>query len=324
MKTIEFNKTGNPLEVLELTDKEMPEPGDEDVLVKVLTCNINLSDIAFVNGMYGIRPEFPSGAGFEASGIVQKAGKDSKIPVGTKVAFTEIGVWSEYVKTSYKSVIPLPSELDDKVACQVFVNPVTAYGMLEESGLKENDWLLLTAAASAFGKFAVQLCRERGIKTICTVRHDEQKDMLKELGAVEVINSEKESIPRTVFRITEGRGANGAFDAVGGELGAKALNSLSPGSTMFVYGLLSYQEIPLNSGLLIFKDLMVRGFWLTTWMQALSPEKRQQSINFLLSKLKHGELEAPVEATYPLEDYKKAIEHSESSGRNGKVIFELK
>jgi NADPH:quinone reductase-like Zn-dependent oxidoreductase len=321
MIAVQFESLGLPQEVLEIKEIAKPSPQNGEVLIKVTACNINPSDVMFIRGLYGIRPELPSVAGFEAAGVVEAVGEGADFQMGAKVVFTNIGVWQEYVSVDARTVIPIPNDVPDEVACQLFVNPLTAYGMLETSGLKKGDFLILTAAASAFSKFVIQLCQEKGIKTIGTVRHDNQKEMLTKLGCDHVINTESESVTRTILSVTQGKGAQAAFDAVGGELGMKVASALRNGGTMFVYGLLSLQNIPLNSGILIFKDITIKGFWLTTWFAGLDGEKRKEAIKFLMERFLTGKLNAPVEKTYHLQDVLQAIEDFEKPGRAGKIIL---
>ena len=183
----------------------------------------------FIRGLYGIRPRLPSSAGFEACGTVDARGEGVEMPEGTRVIFTAIGVWQEYVVVPADTLLPTPEGMPDRVACQAFVNPYTAFGMLEEASLSEGQWLMLTAGGSAFGKFVIQLCQRRGIRTIATVRRSEQVASLKELGATEVINTEAESLTKRVRAITDEQGVDYVFDAVGGPLGGKATECLTTG-----------------------------------------------------------------------------------------------
>ncbi|WP_332910601.1 zinc-binding dehydrogenase [Algoriphagus boritolerans] len=152
----------------------------------------------FVRGMYGITPKLPSSAGFEACGVVETGDEDGKVKSGTRVMFTAIGTWKEYLCLPAATAIPVPDGMPDEVACQAFVNPMTAYGMIEKSGLKAGEWLLITAGASAFGKFAIQMAKAKGIKVAATVRHDEQKAVLEKLGADLVVNSDTEKIQKVI------------------------------------------------------------------------------------------------------------------------------
>lgn len=320
MKQVVFYQTGLPEEVLQIEEAEMPEPRSHEVRIKVTARNINPSDIMFVRGMYGITPKLPSSAGFEAVGIVDKSDEKGTVPVGTKVIFTAIGTWKEYVCVPSHLVIPSPQGMSDEVACQAFVNPLTAYGMLESSGLKEGQWVLVTAGASAYGKLVIQMAKQKGIKVACTVRRDEQKEILEKLGAELVINTEKEKLQKVIMEKT-GEGVDVVFDAVGGVLGARALASLKAGGKMMVFGLLSLENIPLNSGLLIFKDLKVEGFWLTTWMNSLSPEATQTAFKTVFTHLLSQKVKVDVDAVYPLDQFKEALAAYEKEGRNGKIIL---
>jgi NADPH:quinone reductase-like Zn-dependent oxidoreductase len=321
MKRIEFHTLGHPEKVLQVVEVAVPTPEPGFVRLKVTAANINPADTMFIRGLYGITPQLPSPAGFEGVGIVDDPGDGTTaLSKGMRVIFSTIGAWQEYVCVPAKTVIPIPDSLSDEVACQAFVNPFTAWGMLAESGLKEGQWLLLTAGASAFSKFVIQLAVKRGIQVICTVRRDEQKAALLALGVKGVINTETESLSKQANAISQG-GVDVVFDAIGGTIGAKALNALKPGGLMMVYGLLSLENIPLNSGLLIFKNLQVKGFWLTTWLASLEAKHRKEVISNVLGMLIAAEIKADTEAAYTLEEAVKALEHANAPGRTGKIIF---
>lgn len=323
MKAVLFENPGQPQEVLQLKEIDKPTPAPGEICVSVSKANIVPADIMFIRGMYGIRPHPPQIGGFEACGTVDAVGEGVDMPVGTKVIFTQTGVWAEYVCVAANTVIPQPPSMPDEIAAQAFINPMTAYGMLIRADLEEGDFLLITAAASAFSKFVIQFAAKRGINVIGTVRRDEQKEELIALGAHTIINEQTEHLYKAVKTATDGVMAKSAFDAVGGELGDKVLNALQNGGMLQVYGLLSLQPIPLNSGLMIFKDLTVQGFWLTTWFMSLSGDERRSIIPKILGMLTTNELKADVEAEYSLEDWSKALSHMESPGRKGKILFKI-
>lgn len=320
MKELIFTQTGLPLDVLQLVESAVPSPRPHEVLIRVTARNINPSDIMFIRGMYGITPKLPSSAGFEACGVVENGGERVKIPVGTRVMFTAIGTWKDYVCVPAALVIPVPDQMPDEVACQAFVNPLTAFGMIEKSGLKAGEWLLITAGASAFGKFAIQMAKAKGIKVAATVRHDAQKEVLQQLGADLVINSETEKLQKVVPERTEG-GVHVIFDAVGGMLGAKALSTLRPKGRMMVFGALALDNMPINSGLLIFKDLKVEGFWLSTWMEEMQEIDRANAFRQVFGFLMKEDSKIDVAGKFTLEQFKEALAAYETPGRNGKILL---
>ncbi|WP_339865095.1 zinc-dependent alcohol dehydrogenase family protein [uncultured Algoriphagus sp.] len=319
-----FEKVGLPEEVLQVKESPAPEPQPHEVQIQVKARNINPSDLMFIQGRYGIQPNLPSSAGFEAAGIVSKSDAEGKFPVGTRVMFTaqgtNTGTWREYITLPAKQVIPMPEGMSFEIACQAFVNPVTAVAMVNKSDLKAGEWLLLTAGASAFGKFAIQVAKSKGINVACTVRHDEQKKYLSDLGADLVVNTEKEDLKKVVSEVT-GEGVSAVFDAVGGELAAKALTCLKQFGKMYAFGLLSGEATPLNTGLMIFKEITIEGFWLSSILQRISNEDRAKLYEETQVFLMDEDSKVEVEASFPLAEVKAAIEAYNKPGRNGKILL---
>ncbi|GAA4463963.1 zinc-binding dehydrogenase [Nibrella saemangeumensis] len=323
MKTILFYKSGKPEDVLEVDERPLPEPQPGEVRIRVIASPVNPSDLMFIQNLYGIRPQFPSGAGFEGVGVVDALGEGVQMRTGMRVSFTSIGTWSEYAIAHQRSLIPVPDAMPDEVAAQLFVNPFTAYAMLQESGVQANQWLMLTAAGSAFSKMVIQLCKMKGIKTIGTVRRDDLNEELKEMGLTEVINTETENLAGRVKQITEGKGVHCVLDAVGGHVATEAQKCLSKGGVMLIYGLLSLQDPTLNAGLMIFRELTIKGFWLTDWMRRVDSQTRQGVAQNVISLLASGKIQLPVEATYSLDEIHQAVDHADRQGRHGKILIKM-
>ncbi|MCE7054590.1 zinc-dependent alcohol dehydrogenase family protein [Algoriphagus sp. AGSA1] len=324
MKEVIFEETGRAMDVLKVREAPIPEPKPLEVQIEVKARNINPSDLMFIRGRYGVKPDLPSSAGFEAAGIVSKADAEGKFPVGTRVMFTSqgtnMGTWREYITLPVRQVFPMPEGMSFEVACQAFVNPVTAVAMVNRSGLKAGDWLLVTAGASAFGKFAIQVARSKGINVVCTVRHDEQKAYLTEFGAQLVVNTEKEDLKQAISTIVAD-GVSAVFDAVGGELAANALSCIRPLGKMFVFGVLSMQDLPLNTGLLIFKEITIEGFWLSSLLKRINDEERAKLYQETQGFLMRNDTRAEVAEKFPLTEVKAAIEAYNKPGRNGKILL---
>ncbi len=321
MKKVVFHQFGKPADILQVENAETPTPGPDEVLIKVLAGPINPSDIMFVQNLYGIRPQLPSGAGFEGVGIVEAVGDNAKVALGTRVSFTAIGTWSEYVLTNHRTLIPVPDAMPDEVAAQLFVNPFTAVAMVEESGVKTGEWLMITACASALGKMVIQICKMRGIKTIGTVRRNDLNDELKALGADEIINTDEDNLPKRVQQITNYEGVRAVLECVGGETASEAVKCMGRGAIMLIYGVLSLQDPKINIGLMIFRELTLKGFWLTDWMRRVDSTARQKVAQEVITLLATGQVKMPIEATYSLEEIKTAVIHADTPGRWGKILL---
>jgi NADPH:quinone reductase-like Zn-dependent oxidoreductase len=321
MQKIVFNQIGKPEKVLTCEDFPMPEPAAGQVRIEVKACSINPSDLLFVEGLYGLYPQLPaSPAGFEGMGVIDAVGDGVDLPIGTRVVFTTIGAWSEYLVISAKTAIPIPDNIPNEIAAQSFVNPFTAWAMLHDSHLQSGDWLLLTAGGSTFGQLVIQMAKSKGIKTIATVRRDDQNTQLKELGVDEIINTENEDLNESVKKITSGKGVDACFEAVGGKLGGLALQSLKVGGTMLIYGMMSLENSYFDNSSMVFKSLTVKGFWLTSWMSKVSGEVRKQMKDEVFGLL-GGKLAIKIEARYPFSAIKEAVKHAQNPGRKGKVIL---
>lgn len=321
MKAIQFDQTGKPANILKPVDLPMPEPDPLQVRVRVLASPINPSDLMFVQNRYGIRPQLPSVAGFEGMGVIDAVGEGVTLPVGTRVSFTGLGSWGEYVVVHHKAIIPVPDAMSDDIAAQLFVNPFTAYAMVQDSGVQEGGWLMLTAAGSAFGKLVIQLCVKRGIKTIGTVRRNDLNEELTKLGLTEIINTKTDDMATRVREITGGQGVQCVLDAVGGQTAIDAVACLGKGGTMLVYGLLSAENPSLNVGLMIFRELTIKGFWLSDWMRRVNAQVRQDIAKNVIEWLTTGEAQLPVDGKYGLDQIADAVDHADRPGRWGKILI---
>lgn len=324
MQSVRFYEFGNPADVLRLEDVPQPEPGADQVLVRLRARSINPSDLLTVRGLYGALPKLPATPGLEGMGEVAAVGEgvvhlrpgQRVIPLGVP------GTWQEYILAPSAQLIPVPDSVSDRTAAQFVVNPLTAWIMtIEELALKPGEWLLQTAAGSTLGRVVLQIAALRGFKTINVVRRRDQVEELKALGADECICTDDEDIVERVRQITGKAGLSKAIDAVGGETGAAVMRALGRNGVMLVYGLLSGQPMRIDAGRMIFTSSTLRGFWLSDWLRSAPPERQRSVTTEMLRSMASNEIVPPVEAEYPLADIHKAVEHAERRGRSGKVLL---
>ena len=325
MRVLRFEKFGPPADVLHLEDLPTPQPRPNQVRLRLTHRPINPSDLLTISGEYGRLPRLPATPGFEAVGRVEAVGDQvTGWEVGARaVPLTGGGTWSESIVINPAALFSVPDSVSDQAAAQLIANPLTAWVMLEEElALKPGDWVLQTAGGSTLGRLVIQLARLRGYRTINLVRRPEQVDELLALGAdAAFATADGEDVVERIKQLTDGRGAAGALDAVGGQMGAQALRWQRPGSTMLVYGMLSGEPLPLHNGEMLFRGLTARGFWLTQWLQQTPPAQVAAMLGTLMQLMADGELTPPVEAEYDLADFQAAISHSERPGRQGKVLL---
>ncbi|MCA9866967.1 MAG: zinc-dependent alcohol dehydrogenase family protein [Anaerolineae bacterium] len=324
MRALRFEKFGPPADVLHLEDLPLPQPRSNQVRLRLTHRPINPSDLLTISGEYGRLPRLPATPGFEAVGRVEALGDEvTGWNTGARVVpLTGGGTWCESIVVNAAALVPVPDNVSDQAAAQLIANPVTAWVMLEEElNLGPGDWVLQTAAGSTLGRLVIQLARLRGYRTINLVRRREQVDDLLALGADAVFATADGDVVARIKQVTDGRGASGALDAVGGEMGGQALRGLRPGGTMLIYGMLSGEPLPLHNGEMLFRGLTARGFWLTHWFQQTPPAQVAATLGALSQLMADGELVPPVEAEYDLAEFRAAMAHAERPGRQGKVLL---
>lgn len=321
MKILNFNKVGNPADVLRFAEKENPTPGDNEVLIKVLGSPIQPADIMFIEGRYRFKPEFPQTAGLEGAGIVETSGKNAPDVTGKLVSFFERGAWAEYIVVSKESIVILPDNFPIDKAVQFYLNPFTAWGLLEESKLNAGKWLLLTAANSTVSHLVIQLAKLRGINVIAGVRDLKQTSELITLGADAVILMEGAQFSEQINAITSGTGVHTALDAVGGMAGTNILQNMAANGRVIIYGLLSKEPVQFFNSQIIYKNLEVKGFGIRGFLKGLSKVQRNEMVQTLIEEIAKPSFELPVAGAFSLERFKEALAANDKRGTIGKIIF---
>ncbi|XP_072465720.1 enoyl-[acyl-carrier-protein] reductase, mitochondrial isoform X3 [Notamacropus eugenii] len=273
VRALVFRQHGEPLKVVELKNLESSPLGRSDARVKMLAAPVNPADINVIQGTYGILPELPAVAGNEGVGQVVEVGSavtgvkpgDWVIPVNGG-----LGTWRAEVVANEKSFIGIPSDIPLHCAATLSINPCTAYRMLLDfEQLQPGDSVIQNGANSAVGQAVIQIAAALGLRTINIVRDrpDLQKltDRLKDLGAEHVFTEEEMRKPEMKDFFKNFPRPQLALNCVGGKSSTELMRHLGHGGTMVTYGGMARQPITASVSSFIFKDLKLRGFWMTQW-----------------------------------------------------------
>ncbi|MFC2119392.1 alcohol dehydrogenase catalytic domain-containing protein, partial [Bacteroidota bacterium] len=193
MMAVRQDKAGGPLYLSEIP---VPVPKANEVLIKISASPINPSDLSMIQGTYADKPSFPITPGLEGSGVVVAAGKGllPKLRLGKRVTCTSSGggngIWAEYMITSAKRCIPLSKNINQEEGAMLIVNPMTALAFIEIAKNGKHKAIVNNAAASALGQMLIRLCKKHNIPLINIVRNQAQYDLLINVGAEHIINSE--------------------------------------------------------------------------------------------------------------------------------------
>nr|XP_055245792.1 enoyl-[acyl-carrier-protein] reductase, mitochondrial isoform X5 [Gorilla gorilla gorilla] len=314
-----------------LKNLELAAVGGSDVRVKMLAAPINPSDINMIQGNYGLLPELPAVGGNE--GVAQVVAVGSSV-TGLKPgdwvipANAGLGTWRTEAVFSEEALIQVPSDIPLQSAATLGVNPCTAYRMLMDfEQLQPGDSVIQNASNSGVGQAVIQIATALGLRTINVVRDrpDIQKlsDRLKSLGAEHVITEEELRRPEMKNFFKDMPQPRLALNCVGGKSSTELLRQLARGGTMVTYGGMAKQPVVASVSLLIFKDLKLRGFWLSQWKKDHSPDQFKELILTLCDLIRRGQLTAPACSQVPLQDYQSALEASMKPFISSKQILTM-
>ncbi|KAJ7539316.1 hypothetical protein O6H91_11G087000 [Diphasiastrum complanatum] len=243
---------GEPLDVLELVEKEKPKASAGHVVVKLTARSIIPYDFVCIRqaDLECFRDQQPV-TGIDGCGIVDEVGEGvTKYKIGDRVIPILLwkylygkgqGSWQDYIEVAEDDIIPCPETIPDEVAAQLLMTECALYGSFMDLEIPQGEWFLQTAANSNFGRQIIQLAKHRGIKTINIVRRDNVIEALKALGADEVINFTKEDVISKVKEITGGKGVYAAHDAIAGTL-SKAISSFLSSLIEFIIYHLNFPQ----------------------------------------------------------------------------------
>ena len=319
MKKVMYEEFGNPVDVLKVVEVDAAALADGQARVDVLRAPINPSDLIQISGNYGVRPPLPATAGNEGIGRVTEV-NGSGMAVGQLVLLPAgVGTWVTEVIADIRHLIPMP-EGDVDQLCMMMVNPATAQLLMTEFvELKEGDWMIQSAANSAVGTYIVQLAKARGINVVNVVRRDTAVVDMKAIGA-DVVIVDSPDLAKYVHKAT-GAKMKLAVDAVAGDTAGRLADTLERGATLVNYGGMSNQPSALGAAALIFNDIVVRGFWLVLWFEKASKEERMGVYASLTASVAKGELHAPIDKVFTLDQIGEAAKYSWAGERKGKVLL---
>lgn len=313
MLAVQFFEHGDA-DVLQLVDLPTPRLGAGEVLIKVAAAGVNYADIWQRKGLNPTPLALPYVSGYEVAGVIEALGDGvTNGPVGQRVmALLGSGGYAAYAVAPAAQVIPLPVELGDAEATALLAQGPTAVGLLNTGNYAS---VLVLAAAGGVGSLLVQVARNRGIRVIAAVGSDAKKAAARASGADAVVSYAEADWMQQVRAATAGQGVAASFDAVGGQVGAEALQALGTGGTGVIYGAASGTPTTLAAQQLIGQMQTVRGYTVFAEMAKIG-----EYTDELLGYFRAGKLQLPVQ-TYPITAVQTAQSDLESRRTQGKVVL---
>lgn len=315
---------GPPSDVVVLLDTKRRPLKPNEVRVRMIGSAINPSDIVTISGAYRSRIRLPFFPGYEGVGVVEETGDQvTELYVGDRVLpISSAGCWQELKISDAKWCFPVSDALSFPQAATMYVNPATAWLMLDElANIAPRLNVVISAAASAIGCMMIRLLNLQGIEPIVTVRNKQSTQRFENLRVRRILLTSTPSFETDLTECSRRMPIDIVLDAVGGDVGWSLARCLRPNGLFIQYGLLSGEPIALGA----FHGLPIRFkmFSLREWIHRRTRVQIASLLTTIEQLVLDQTLDSPIEASYPLENIHSALQHQGSPCRTGKILLSI-
>src|SRR5438046_2341860 len=316
-------KQYGPPETLVVEELPSPRAGPGEAVVSVKAASVNFPDVLIIQNKYQLQPPLPSAPGSELAGVVKEVGAGvSSVRPGDKVmAFTTYGAFAEEVKTEAARLLAIPDGMDfNSAAAFVLTYGTSDHALRDRGALRAGETLLVLGAAGGVGLAAIEIGKALGARVIACASSDEKLAVCREHGADAAINYATEDLRERIRAVTEGRGVDVVYDAVGGPYTEPAFRSLAWRGRLLVVGFAAGEipKLPLNLPLL--KGAAVVGVFWGDFARR-EPQRFAESVAQLGRWYGEGKLRPHVSQTLPLAKAAEAIMLLASRKAKGKIVL---
>lgn len=331
MKAIYYELKGPARQVLQMSERPLPEPQAGEVRVRIHVSAVNPSDTKGRGGHRGVTAmPFPLVVPHQdGAGVIDAVGAGVDVArVGQRVWVYEaalgraFGTCAEYTTVPEHKAVPLPDAVDFEIGACMGIPAMTAHRCVLADGPVRDKTVLVQGGAGAVGFYAVQIAKLEGARVIATVSRDAQAAQARLAGADHVINYKREDVARRVREITgEDSGLDRVIEvAFGVNLGTDVA-LLNVGGVIATYASDAVHEPTIPFWPMLAKDLTVR----FVLVYAMSRQAHDEAATYITAALKDGKLKHQVFARYgfTLEEVVAAHEATESMLHVGKVLIRL-
>ncbi len=306
-----YRQFGDPPRVLTLENTALL-PRDPGMLrVKMQFAPVNASDLIPITGAYRHRVTPPLVAGYEGVGTVTEAPEAFMHLIGKRVLpLRAAGTWQQYVDCDAPLAVPVPDDIDSRLAARAYINPLAALLMLRRWSVRGKR-VLITAGGSACALLLAQWAKLAGASAVIAIhRAPVHAARLQALGIAALQQAQRDEIRIAAMQ------SDVVFDAVGGDSGQLIWQSLPAEAQFVAYGVLSGKPVLVNAS-----RPALHWFHVRHALERIAHQDWQQLFVELWPLLRHadaGEVEI-----FALERWRDALVNYHQSGRQVKPVLQL-
>ncbi len=322
MQAVEITKPGGP-EVLALTERPMPDPAHDQVVIKLAYAGVNRPDALQRAGLYNPPPGASDLPGLEAAGEVVAVGAGVTNPqIGDQVcALLPGGGYANYVATPAAHCLPVPDGLSLKQAACLPETFFTVWSnVFMRGGLQAGEKFLVHGGSSGIGTTAIQLARAKGARVFTTAGSDEKCAACRDLGAELAINYKTDDF---VEKVKAEGGADVILDMVGGPYMQRNLKTLADDGRLVQIAFLQGMKAELNMVQLMTRRLTMTGSTLRPQSDLAKARIADALRTHVWPLLSAGKIAPVMDQEFALADAAAAHTRMESSAHIGKIVLKV-
>ena len=320
MEAVQISAPGAP-EVLKSAERPVPQPKDNEVLIKVAAAGVNGPDIMQRKGLYPAPPGASDLLGLEISGeIVGTGAAVQRWKAGDLVcALTNGGGYAQYCVADAQQCLPIPKGVDIVDAGGLPETFFTVWSnVFIGAALKPGETFLVHGGAGGIGTTCIQLGKAFGAKVIATDSPASRCQICRDLGADRVIDYALEDFVEIVRQ--EG-GANVILDIVGGANVEKNFKAASHDARIIQLAFAGGSKVEINLMPVMLKRLTYTGSTLRTRPPAYKARVARDLEAKVWPLIEAGKIRVVTRQTFPLAEAAQAHALMESARHTGKILL---
>lgn len=335
MRAYEIQEFG--IDKLTQTTREMPEPGPNEVLVRLRAASLNFRDVMVVSGTYNPRMKLPAIPFSDGAGEIVAVGENvTKWNIGDRVCSTVIAGWHEgepsaeksktaigagaadgvlreYAVFEQDSVVRAPEHLSFEEAATLPCAAVTAWNALVVSGNVKQGDTVLTLGTGGVSIFAVQIAKHFGARVIATSSSDEKLEKVRKLGADDTVNYRtREDWDKAVLELTDGRGVDHVIEVGGTGTLTKSVKAVRVGGHIALIGALDmageFNPVPV-----FMKGIRMQGIF-------VGSREMFEGLNAMITESK---MKPVIDRVFEFTEAREALRYMESGSHFGKIVIRI-
>lgn len=326
MRVVETTSFGKP-EVLRLGERQRPQAGAGEVLIKVSASGVNRPDVLQRKGFYP-PPEGASDVlGLEVAGTIVEgdgaAMREAGLAPGQRVcALLSGGGYAEYCAAPAGQCLPVPDGWSDVEAASLPETLFTVWSNLVDRGrMQAGETLLIQGGSSGIGVTAIQLAKAMGVRVLVTAGSEDKCQACLALGADAAINYRTHDFQEEVLRLTDGQGADLILDMVAGDYIAREVQCLREDGRLVIIAVQGGVQSGFNAALVLRKRLTITGSTLRVRSVSFKAALAQACLKHAWPLLAARKIKPVIHSTFDAAQAAQAHALMESNQHIGKIIL---